>query len=606
MELTEKQQEILGSDNNLLVIGGPGSGKTTISILKAAQIAESLESSEQKVLFLSFARATISRVIEAIEQEHNLPPKLKRQISVETYHSFFWRILNTHGYLVGLQRPLSILTPSGEAVALSTIRSVFPGRNRTAEQEAALGQQIDAERMRLALQEGKICFDLFAKLITQILVSMKVREVIAIMHPVIILDEFQDTNSTQWDVIQALGSDIRLIALADPEQRIYDWIGADPERLNQFIARFTPTVVDLSDSNHRSPGTDIAKFANDMLKGQFSQAQYQGVDIETYSTRPNGPFTTLITKTYEARGRLLARGNPKWSLAILVPTKKMTRQISELFRNPLGTMTAIPHTASIDMEAAILAAEIIAYLLQPNFEDDHFDNTVSLLCNFYRGKGGGEPSQTSIQEAARLATSLDDYNSRKEKNLKIKGNSVLINTLDVYKQAIQLELTGDPELDWRNIRSLLANGVCKRLKEIADEVRNVRILDRGMQLRNELSQDWRDYGSYMNALAIVRNAFVQDHFSTSSKPEQGVVIMNMHKSKGKQFDEVIIFEGWPIIVRKEIVANQDRIVRTNLAEKIDVQSAQNFRVSITRGKTRVTVMTPNDDPCVLLYNRPAN
>ena len=210
MELTEKQQEILGSDNNLLVIGGPGSGKTTISILKAAQIAESLESSEQKVLFLSFARATISRVIEAIEQEHNLPPKLKRQISVETYHSFFWRILNTHGYLAGLQRPLSILTPSGEAVALSTIRSAFPGRNRTAEQEAALGQQIDAERMRLALQEGKICFDLFAKLITQILVSMKVREVIAIMHPVIILDEFQDTNSTQWDVIQALGSDCLL------------------------------------------------------------------------------------------------------------------------------------------------------------------------------------------------------------------------------------------------------------------------------------------------------------------------------------------------------------------------------------------------------------
>ena len=81
-----------------------------------------------------------------------------------------------------------------------------------------------------------------------------------------------------------------------------------------------------------------------------------------------------------------------------------------------------------------------------------------------------------------MATSLDDYNSRKEKSLKIKGNSVLINTLDVYKQAIQLELTGDPELDWRNMRSLLANGVCKRLKEIADEVRNVRILDRGCLL----------------------------------------------------------------------------------------------------------------------------
>lgn len=111
MELTAKQKEVLVAHNNLLVIGGPGSGKTTISILKAAQIAESLQSSEQKVLFLSFARATISRVIEVIEYEQEIPPKQKRQIAVETYHSFFWRILNTHGYLLGLKQPLSILTP---------------------------------------------------------------------------------------------------------------------------------------------------------------------------------------------------------------------------------------------------------------------------------------------------------------------------------------------------------------------------------------------------------------------------------------------------------------------------------------------------------------
>jgi DNA helicase II / ATP-dependent DNA helicase PcrA len=605
MELTAKQKDVLVANNNLLVVGGPGSGKTTISILKAAQIAESLQSSEQKVLFLSFARATISRVIEAIEYEQEIPPKQKRQIVVETYHSFFWRILNTHGYLLGLKQPLSILTPSNEAIALSTIRSSFPSKkNRTAEQETELAALVDNELNRLALENGEVCFDLFAKFVTQILTrSKRVQEVLSVMHPVIILDEFQDTNLGQWEVVQALGNEIRLIALADPEQRIYDWIGADPERLNQYVEKFAPTQVDLSDDNHRSPGTEIAKFANDMLKGKYSQGEYAGVGFKTFPSHPNGAYTNLITTTYEARTRLIATGKSKWSLAILVPTKKMTRIVSDTFRNPLGGMQAIPHTATIDMEAAILGAEIIAYLLQPSFDDYHFSYFIKLLCGFFKGKGGGAPSKTNIEEAARLTRSLDDYNARKADGLQIKGNSVLINTLKVYKDATQLDLTGDPDQDWIAMRKLLATGECTRLSQVAEEVRNVRVLERGMQLRMDLSQDWRDYGSYMNALEIVRNAFVQDHFSTSSRPEQGVVVMNMHKSKGKQFDEVIIFEGWPQKVAGKIVANSDRIVRQNLVENINEQSAQNFRVSITRGKSKVTILTPQDNHCVLLIDR---
>lgn len=182
-------------------------------------------------------------------------------------------------------------------------------------------------------------------------------------------------------------------------------------------------------------------------------------------------------------------------------------------------------------------------------------------------------------------------------------NSLISSTLEVYKEAAQLDLSGDPDQDWMAMRKLLASGKCVRLQQVAEEVRNVRVLERGMQLRMDLSQDWRDYGSYINALEIVRNAFVQEHFSSSSNPEQGVVIMNMHKSKGKQFDEVIIFEGWPQKVRGKIVANADRIVRQNLVENINEQSAQNFRVSITRGKSKVTILTPKENCCVLLNNR---
>ncbi|EWS78133.1 AAA family ATPase [Xylella taiwanensis] len=73
MQLTQGQQDVIAADGHLLIVGGPGSGKTTISILKAAQIVEKHLWSGQSILFLSFARATISCVVAAIEYERNLP-----------------------------------------------------------------------------------------------------------------------------------------------------------------------------------------------------------------------------------------------------------------------------------------------------------------------------------------------------------------------------------------------------------------------------------------------------------------------------------------------------------------------------------------------------
>src|SRR3546814_4338156 len=145
------------------------------------------------------------------------------------------------------------------------------------------------------------------------------------------------------------------------------------------------------------------------------------------------------------------------------------------------------------------------------------------------------------------------------------------------------------------MRRILEQGACSRLKGLAEEVRNIRLLERGTQLRQDLSQDWRDNGAYANALAITQRAFVQEHFSTNAKPETGVVVMNMHKAKGKQYCEVIIFEGWPRVAKGQIVANFDRIVRSIARAGINAPARQNFSVSLTRDKQRTTNTTPRSE-----------
>lgn len=600
MQLTEKQLEIIDTKGNLLVTGGPGSGKTTVSILKAAKIAENDLLPGQKILFLSFARATVSRVVEAIEFEQAIPHEQKKRINVETYHSFFWRILKAHGYLVGLPRRLSILSPPNEAIALSAIRSDYPTKSKlTVAQKSEKQTKEDEELLRRACDDGEVCFDLFARYAGDILQgSKRICKLIATMSPVIILDEFQDTNAEQWRVVRTLGKHCTLLALADPEQRIYDWIGADPERLNNFIEAFAPTEITLGGDNHRSAGTDIAAFGNDILSGVFNKKTYTGIQVCTYPPNENQAFSRLITATYEARKRLV--NNKDWSLAILVPTKKMTRLVSDAFLFPPAGMTEIYHTAVIEMEATILSAEIIAFLMQPDKDGCHFENFITLICNYFHGKGGSNPSKSSLNEAENIKKAYKDWCTRQASGKTIKKKSILIGIRNVYNASREIIFTGNPDHDWRMVRRTLEDGPCPRLNAVAKEARNLRLLGRGTQLRQELSQNWRDYGAYTMSLAIVQQSFIQDHFSTTSKPESGVVIMNMHKAKGKQFDEVIIFEGWPLKKKGKIIYNPDRIVPLNSRDLDDNQARQNLRVSITRGKLQTTILTPNNDPCILL------
>jgi DNA helicase-2/ATP-dependent DNA helicase PcrA len=97
VELDDIRKEILATGGHLLIQGGPGCGKTTIALLKAATVLKTLEA-EQRVLFLSFSRAAVRQISDRMRG--TLTRADRGRLEVRTFHSFFLELVRAHGPLM--------------------------------------------------------------------------------------------------------------------------------------------------------------------------------------------------------------------------------------------------------------------------------------------------------------------------------------------------------------------------------------------------------------------------------------------------------------------------------------------------------------------------
>ncbi|MEX0828050.1 MAG: 3'-5' exonuclease, partial [Haliea sp.] len=160
----------------------------------------------------------------------------------------------------------------------------------------------------------------------------------------------------------------------------------------------------------------------------------------------------------------------------------------------------------------------------------------------------------------------------------------------IIEKVHKVEATGDPGEDWLAIRRLLATAISPEFQQVADDAKYLRLLNRGGQLRSRLGELWRKNRSYIGATAAVRDALLEEHFAASTRTWKGIHVMTIHKSKGKEFDEVIIYEG----------VFQGRIVRNDATDREVGQARLALRVGVTRAMQRVTILTPQGAACPLL------
>lgn len=121
------------------------------------------------------------------------------------------------------------------------------------------------------MEEGRTAFSLFAPHAAQLLAqSAYVRRNTALSHPLVVVDEAQDTGDDAWTCVSMLAAHVQIICLADLEQQIFDYLPGGPERVVAIRNALAPLEIDLGAENHRSPDTEILAFANDILTASVS------------------------------------------------------------------------------------------------------------------------------------------------------------------------------------------------------------------------------------------------------------------------------------------------------------------------------------------------
>ncbi|MDO4629503.1 MAG: UvrD-helicase domain-containing protein [Planctomycetia bacterium] len=285
-KLTDAQREaVLHRDGPLLVVAGPGSGKTRVVTHRVAQLlSEGVAPSE--ILVLTFTNKAASEMMERVKQLTGYT-----SVWIGTFHRFCARLLRQYANRVGMDPNYTIYTTNDSVAAVrdamarlkemdaekegrftdvkysaeSMMHALSAIKNRFLDPEREYVPEIGDERgeflrelipilthqMRLA---NAVDFDDLLLLTVQLFRDAPdLRRRLSTQFRYILIDEYQDTNLAQYAISRALSFESRnLMAAGDPDQSIYGWRGANISNILEFEKDFPSARVIRLEENFRS------------------------------------------------------------------------------------------------------------------------------------------------------------------------------------------------------------------------------------------------------------------------------------------------------------------------------------------------------------------
>ena len=627
----------------LLVLAGAGTGKTRVVTHRIAKLIQS-GIQPHRILAVTFtnkaAKEMQQRIAELLDGRRQTADGKKSKPETSTFHSLCVRILRRRITSLGYPQQFAIYDRGDqESIARQVLKeikvsdaalkpaellariSTWKNAGLSPEGAAAHGWSAKDHLASLAYGRyqnalrtvGAVDFDdllLITEEVFRKFPETLKEESLRFDH--ILIDEYQDTNMSQYRIIRGLALPHRNIcAVGDDDQAIYGWRGADVRHILNFQKDWTDAKTIRLEENYRST-KPIIDWANRLIV--FNQHRLGKKLVSPLQGDPPKVLQCLVGED-EARTvvthimeRIAATRQPYRNFAILFRTNDQPRAFEMELRQQKIPYVLVGSQSFFDRKEV---RDLLAYLKVLNRPKDDV-SLLRILNTPPRGIG-----QTTIQRLTATAgaekTSIWELLQSadgKRQTTDGKGEAA-DNRLLIAEEQASAAVCRPPHaasFPLAGFRSLLENQrqILRRefsvqnLKDFIAEIQYEREINRHYTEEQERRERWDLVGEVVNAAAeyvaesesptlgefLDQTSLAGNDFGSSGKTEtmqNAVVLMTLHAAKGLEFPEVYM------VGMEEGTLPHHRSVKNGEDDEAVDEERRLCYVGVTRAKQRLTL-----------------
>ena len=594
----------------LLILAGAGSGKTrTLTYRVAYLLSKGVRPSE--ILLLTFTNKAAKEMLHRV---HDLTGVEPGRFWGGTFHSIGNRALRIYGDAIGLQKNFTILDADESE---SMLKQVVEIENKTFFKEKtnpkpgplfsvlslarntqkSIADTVDhyfpqyseikhmlppfaaayAEKKRA---QGVLDYDDLLELWLELL--KKAPDVAAYFSQRfrhVLVDEYQDTNTIQSQIVDALAAHHQVMAVGDDAQCIYSWRGADFENLMTFEDRHPGTVIHRIETNYRST-PQILQLANGVLNAQPKGRHF---DKELRASRKNSqkPLVVQAMDDREQADFILKR-----TRSLIEDDGVSPGEIAVLYRSHFHALevqlafskAGIPYqiTSGVKFFERQHVRDLIAFVqFVANPRNESAWNRIAVLLPKIGDKGAQKIYAAAFDHAKLMqrdfidALATDDVKTKVSKDAKDEWASFCAS----LKQISDVMRTGKPE---SVISTAIDGWYADYMKgEYADYI------DRMEELKALIgfASRFDDVAEMLSQVALMNGETSERHVDL---PPDTVKLTTVHQSKGLEFDVVFV-----IGVADGMFPGRRAIEADDVEEERRL-----FYVAVTRAKNELYICYP--------------